>query len=194
MAIDVGPFAIDRASEVDGGATYISRANAANATGLIFFITIYATNTMSDIEVAAFAMSGNDATTRGLTTLANASAGETTYRAADGDFIPFEIRTGDYIGIFFNSAGNAFEFDDSGGSGVWVKSGDQIPCVGETFNISGWEAYEISLYGAGYQLGQVNIGDAWKDIQNIKINVGDDWKQIVDGKINISDAWKSILS
>ncbi len=52
----------------------------------------------------------------------------------------------------------------------------------------------LSLYATGYQLGQINIGDSWKDIQNIQINVGDSWKQLCDLNINIGDVWKNGLT
>lgn len=37
---------------------------------------------------------------------------------------------------------------------------------------------------------QINIGDVWKDVTEVKINVGDTWKDVGEGQINIGDVWK----
>jgi len=39
---------------------------------------------------------------------------------------------------------------------------------------------------------QINIGDAWKDVSEIKINIGDVWKDVSNIWINIGDAWKVV--
>ena len=39
---------------------------------------------------------------------------------------------------------------------------------------------------------QINIGDAWKDIELMKINIGDSWKDVAGAWINIGDSWKLI--
>lgn len=188
MAIDVGSSCEDRLSGTTGPITVVDKNNPANATGLIFQICIYSyTAALTSVEVAAFSASGNDLTSRGYTSLANTGVGSTTY-TAPGDFTPFEIRSGDYIGIYFDNGALRMSLS---GAGLWDLAGDNIPCVSESF--ASQADRTISLYATGYQLGQINIGDSWKDIQNIKINVGDDWKQLVDGKINIGDVWKDIL-
>lgn len=194
MAIDVGASCIDRATYWGGGSsgiTLISQTNPANATGLIFYIAIYSQAEMTDIEVAAFSASGDDLTTRGYTSLTDASDGLNEY-SAPASFSPFEIRSGDYIGIFFKSQTNeGIERDLSDGP-VWWVGGDQIPCSGVTFTSAA--SNEISLYATGYELGKINIGDSFKIIQNIEINIGDSWKQLSDLKINIGDVWKDGLT
>ena len=40
---------------------------------------------------------------------------------------------------------------------------------------------------------QINIGDAWKDVDSMKINIGDAWKDVAEVKQNIGDAWKTIF-
>lgn len=37
---------------------------------------------------------------------------------------------------------------------------------------------------------QINIGDNWKNVSNIKINIGDTWKSVSNAWINIGDNWK----
>ncbi|MBA7496911.1 hypothetical protein ES702_07520 [subsurface metagenome] len=40
---------------------------------------------------------------------------------------------------------------------------------------------------------KINIGDSWKDVDEIKINVGDSWKTVTRIQINIGDVWKTIF-
>lgn len=40
---------------------------------------------------------------------------------------------------------------------------------------------------------KINIGDAFKDVDEIKINIGDSWKTVTKIQINIGDVWKTIF-
>jgi len=40
---------------------------------------------------------------------------------------------------------------------------------------------------------KINIGDAWKDVDEVKINIGDSWKTVTQIQVNISDAWKTVF-
>jgi hypothetical protein len=40
---------------------------------------------------------------------------------------------------------------------------------------------------------KLNIGDDWKDADNVYINIGDAWKKVTQALINIGDTWKSIF-
>lgn len=190
MAIVVGSTVINRLIDQGKGDTIVVKENPANGTGLIFYIAIYcpAEAASGGIQVASFSASGNDLTTRAYVTLADAVEGLNEYNAP-ADFTPFEIRAGDYIGIYIPA--DRVDYDETTGDGVWVKGGDYIPCTSETFVPVANST--LSLGADGYQLGQLNVGDAWKDIQNMQINVGDSWKSLDDGKQNIGDVWKSIL-
>ncbi|MBA7646731.1 hypothetical protein ES703_54497 [subsurface metagenome] len=174
--------------------TIVNGDNPANATGIIAHIAIYAHGTCTNVKVASFTQgAANVLTTRGNTSLANLSAGKNEFSVTNGDFIPFEIRTGDFIGAYVEGgSSDGIDAGSGASTGYWRKSGDYIPCTSETFT---WIAGTfVSVYAEGYQLGQINIGDAWKDIQNIQINIGDSWKQITLGSgINIGDVWKNIL-
>jgi len=190
MTIDAGASAVDRAVSVGKGDTVVSKENPANADGKINYIAIYcpADAACDGIQVASFSASGNDLTTRAYVTLDDADPGLNEYTAPE-DFAEFEIHAGDYIGIYIPAS--TMDADETGGSGIWGKNGDYVPCSSETFtSIDNWT---ISLYATGYQLGQINIGDNWKDVLDIQINVGDAWKQVIEGKQNIGDVWKNIL-
>ena len=189
MAIDVGSSAGDRALSVSPSLTLIDFNNAANATGLITSVSIYSNVALEGIKVASFFSTAlHTFSTRDSVSLANqGGAGLTTYTAPT-DFSPFEIRTGDYIG-FYCSAGR-LDADSGPGSGIYDFGGDGIPCTEQAFILYPGGDDLLSLSATGVQLGQINIGDAWKTIQNIQINVGDSWKQLCDMEINIGDVWK----
>ena len=193
MAIDVGSSAEDRNLAADAALTYIDFNNAANATGIITSVSIYSNVALEGIKVASFYSTGADEfSTRDYASLANqGGAGLTTYTAPTG-LSPFEIRTGDYIGIYF-SAGQ-LDVSDGVGSGLYHFGGDGIPCTEQEFILAPGADHTTSLSATGVQLGSpINIGDAWKDIQNIQIAVGGEsraWKQLCDTEINISDVWK----
>lgn len=40
---------------------------------------------------------------------------------------------------------------------------------------------------------EVNIGDVFKDIDEIQINIGDVWKDVDEAQINIGDVWKVVF-
>lgn len=188
MAIDVGLSSLINDSVVNPLFTRVSKDNPANATGLITQIRIISTVAMEGIEVAAFGAVGDDLTTRGYTSLANQGGAGTTTYTAPTDFTPFEVRTGEYIG-FYSTAGRIEGETNVSHAGLWGEGSDEIPCSGTTFTAN-TNNFGIALYATGVQLGQINIGDTWKDIQNIQINIGDAWKQLCDLEINIGDVWK----
>jgi len=191
MAIDVGSH-VAGGSYVSSGYTCVCKYNVANATGLLFTIKLRsAINPMTGIKVASFSASGNVLTTRAYTSLANqVAAGETIYTAPT-DFLPLEIKAGEYIGFYF-SGGRSHSYYPVAES--WLLSGDYIPCTDQDFGAPDTDN-RVDIYGEGYELGKINIGDVHKDLINAYINIGDSWKPIDYGTVtNISDAWKNILS
>ena len=52
--------------------------------------------------------------------------------------------------------------------------------------------WRISMW-ADYMLMQVNIADAWKNVDSVQINIGDVWKDVSEVQINIGDAWKTVF-
>ncbi len=81
------------------------------------------------------------------------------------------------------------------------KSGYDISTPALEDNWSGFEhALTHSIYAicdnnyvpTGTNM-QINIGDAWKDIDAIKINIGNVWKDVTAIKINIGNVWKDVF-
>jgi len=143
-AIDVGAAATDRAGAISLGNTQVNKENAANDTGAITSVEIWLNLPYGDganVEVATFSASGNDLTTRDSETLGTVTAGsKQTFSGLDMD-----VETGDYLGTHGTSG--YMETDSSGGSDIWVKWGDYIPCTSETFFLQSDDT--ISLYGTG---------------------------------------------
>jgi len=192
-SIDVG-LSGDMTTLHAAGFTVVTKGNPANATGLITGCNIWANGLCSNVEIAAFTAAGNSLTTRGYASLANLAAGDNAFLAQNGDFTPFEIRAGDYIGAYCTATfGLGIDANGTGGADIWKLGGDYIPRPGgDTFVVGSGQ--EVSVYAEGYELGSINIGDVWKTKQNILINIGDAWKQITVGSLeNISDVWKNIV-
>jgi hypothetical protein len=140
--IDIGAAAIDRASRVNLLYTFVEGSNPANDTGKIDTVEMWLDIAGTGIEVATFIHEGSNVlSTRDYEAIGSVAAGsKQTFTGLNMD-----VATGDYIGIC-GTAGE-IDTDSSGGTGLWYKSGDNIPCTSQTF---AWIAdYIISLYGTG---------------------------------------------
>jgi len=140
-AIDVGSAAIDRDSTASYGYTRVDQANPANATGQITSVDIWAASDMSNCEIGIFyVVSGTNLSTRDNETIGAVASGSKQTFA-----VTINVTSGDYIGWY--ATGGTIERRDTGGSGVWAVSGDQMPCTNVTF--SNYLADSISLYATG---------------------------------------------
>lgn len=67
----------------------------------------------------------------------------------------------------------------------------------DTSEISAYvDHIRITVYYTEVPVGtntQINIGDVWKEIPEMKINIGDTWKDVASMQINIGDVWKEIF-
>jgi len=130
---DVGSPAIDRTALLNGPYTFIFKNNPAKGTGLIRRIEIYMNNA-GPVEIASFQnVGGNNFSTRGSSGSLSTNLGLNVFNAP-GDFSPFPIGAGDYIGIYLPYNGGTPKIDrDYIGPGYWWQGGDHIPCTNETF-------------------------------------------------------------
>ncbi|MBA7519311.1 hypothetical protein ES705_11389 [subsurface metagenome] len=139
--IDIGSAAIDRPNNLGTGNTWIDKTNPANATGKITSIEIWAYEDMSNVEVATFyVVSGDNFSTRGTQFIGNVTAGAKRTFEVD-----FDVREGDYIGIYWTVGKLAFT--PTGGAGTSYGAGDNIPCTDTTF--TPYSPYMLSVYGTG---------------------------------------------
>jgi hypothetical protein len=68
---------------------------------------------------------------------------------------------------------------------TWGSGGADVEAsVGDTGGTQTYLTFEYDV------MAQINIGDVWKDVAEIKINVGDVWKDVEELNINIGDVWK----
>lgn len=86
----------------------------------------------------------------------------------------------------------------SGGGGYYEGIVDEISAWDKTLTSSDVSDLYNSGAGLAYPFStgtnmQINIGDAWKDIDAMQINIGDAWKSVDGVQINIGDAWKSVF-
>ena len=73
--------------------------------------------------------------------------------------------------------------------GLFFKSdGTKMYIIGLTNKT----VYQYDLPVPGTNI-QINIGDAWKDVDELQINIGDVWKDVAEVKINIGDVWKDVF-
>jgi hypothetical protein len=150
-AIDIGPGAIDRDNAFDVY-TIIEKGNPANDTGIITSVELWPFTWLTGCEMATFfVISGNNLSTRDTVYLGEVGPG--SKQTFDISATPLDVSTGDYLGYHYYNG--ALEAGVSGGSGVWYKAGDYIPCTNEAF--SPVANYVGSVYGTG----TTPVGRSW---------------------------------
>ena len=140
--IDIGPGAIDRATDSNINDTHIDLANPANATGTIDTFEVWAAVTMTGTnKVGTFYGSGTSYTNRDGETIGTVTAG--AKRTFSG--LSIDVTTGDFAGIY-HSIGQ-IERDASGGAGFYYKNGDQFGTGTQTYALVTTQV--LSIYGTG---------------------------------------------
>ena len=145
-AIDVGAAATDRGGVSSSSATYISvgtSGNAANATGILDSIEIYAVsgNDLTGCKIGTFYGSDTSWTSRDYESIGSVTGGsKQTFSGLDCG-----VQTGDFLGIYF--ASGQCERDTTGQDGLAYKTGDQFGTGMQTYTIYSGDA--ISVYGTG---------------------------------------------
>jgi len=168
MTITVGNACEDRTgATVPGDQTYIDKNTTADGTGSIDYICLYINAAATGVEVASFVNENLHVfSTNGTATLGDMGVGLQEFNAP-GDFTAFPINEGEYIG--FHHASGKVDATGTGGSGIWYKAGDSIPCESVTFD--SYPGWILSIYATGTETGgptvvQVNclfIGSSMKD-------------------------------
>lgn len=142
MAIDIGTAAILRDPGGLGNHTVINMGNPANAAGKITTVEIWATVTLTSVEVATFnEVSSGRFTTRDNESIANVVAG-----AKRTFSVNLDVEVGDYIGIYFATGSLSYEYEPGKDGMSWYNA-DVIPCINQV--ITFYPDREPSLYGKG---------------------------------------------
>lgn len=153
-AIDVGSACADGAGSKSLDATVVDNNNAANATGTIDSVCIFANADIDELEFASFVHEGgNVLSTNGDTNGSNLTctvAESPKTFTAPGDFSAFAVDIGDFIGCHggVTPPTGRIEVDTTGGGGYWyVNTSDEIPCSSVTFTLLG--SRRLALYATG---------------------------------------------
>jgi hypothetical protein len=155
-------------------------------------------------NTAGLALVGQNESLRSHQNL-NINSYEAIYQGRTNEYaqrVPYSSLTG-YSSVTFtiNSAGLAYL------NSVYTKPTlTNYACFGITFGavadnvtptlmmsgsyVACWMENVYLNLTTGATFGKINIGDSWKDIEEVKINIGDTWKDVEEWKINIGDSWK----
>lgn len=149
--ITIGLVAENRGSNHAGAYTLVNMGGAADGTGIITTIEIFAFSTydLANCKVATFYVeSGNFLSTRDIVTIGAVTAGSKQIFTEDSesDPISLSVQEGDFLGMYFDDGGYV-EKDGAGEAGLWQIGSDEIPCSNVEFNVLAGDG--ISLYGIG---------------------------------------------
>jgi hypothetical protein len=151
-SIDVGNTAIDRAAYTSYGNTYIFPYNPANADGTLdtwetWFVSGY---DGTGLEVATFYIVSTKVYTRDYETIGAVTSGsKQTFTGLSTD-----VLTNDYCGAYFTAG--RMERANTGGSGSYIKNGDNIPCSNASFD-SPYNSSAYSLYATGTETASYSL-------------------------------------
>ena len=146
-AIVIGNEASNRAGTLSTSATWIAKDGAADGTGTITTIEIWANSAMAGVEVATFfAVDATHFTTRDYETIqiAGQAAGVVPSGSKQTATVNLDVVTGDYIGIYW--ASGTIERGDPGN--IRKLDGDKIPCDNQA-ELGGYTTIILSLKGIG---------------------------------------------
>jgi len=149
MAIDVGIDATLQSSNISNY-TFVEEQNPANATGTLDHLEVYcgAAGTGTADFGSFYVVSGANLSTRDTALGLAVGAALNTFDAP-GDFTAFNINIGDYIGV--SVAGMGQRYKTSTGTGVWIISGDYVPCTNQAFTyLANWRS---AIYATGVEAG-----------------------------------------
>lgn len=129
MATFIGEEPKNRSSIVTEGTTVINKGNPSQYSGTIERVAIWAAYSMRGVEVATF----YEVSAGRYSTRDTQSIGGTIFAGSRREYeVNLDVQKGDLIGIYFTSG--HIEKDYSGYSGLWLASGDNIPCTNKSFS------------------------------------------------------------
>ena len=103
-------------------------------------------------------------------------------------YLPWQNDVSGQFYVYYDSTGSllkyAIETVFSWPSTItWTESG----------SASRYSIYCTYTAGAAGTNMEINIGDAWKDVDKLEINIGDTWKDVTKVQLNVGDTWKTIF-
>lgn len=156
--IDIGAGASNRAGTVSGGGyTDIDLNNAANGTGTLTSVEIWAATDLANCVVGTFYTSDYVTfTCRDSATIGAVTAG--SKQTFDVSGTPITVQTGDYLGIYYTSG--KLERDSSGYDGLYWYYGEAIDATDSAdFTFLAGDA--LSIYATG------TVSGSWSNISKL---------------------------
>jgi len=151
--IDVGPGAINRASNYSAAQTLIDLNNPANDTGSLdtFELWPFTGYSLANCKVGTFYEDGAAGTyiSRDYATIGAVTAG--SKQTFSG--LSIDVESGDYAGQY--STAGYMEADTSGFAGFYSKSGDQFGAGSQTYILHSGDA--VSIYATGTTVAATSI-------------------------------------
>ncbi|MBA7540643.1 hypothetical protein ES705_32942 [subsurface metagenome] len=119
MAINIGLPAIDRTAHLGGYWTYIEQNNAANESGTIVRVEIWAHEALTEMRVGIFYLvSGTTYKCRDSAFIGDVAAGSKQVFSG----LSLAVQAGDLIGLYFEEG--SIDYDPTGHAGQWEVEGD----------------------------------------------------------------------
>ena len=140
-AISVGPAAENRAAAAPANFTHLDLGNAADGSGTIDTVTVYAATNMTNAKIGIFYLvSGTTYKCRSSYTAGSLAAGLNTLTG-----LSLAINSGDFIGMYWGASGT-LDRTDTGGTSANV-AGDYADVDDQASYSTGTRIY--SIHGAG---------------------------------------------
>jgi len=154
----------------------------------------------SEADASVSAQEGTQAST--LTT-ADFDACNPTPTTGGGEYGHVSWATGQYNSIVFNATGES-NINKTGITKIccrnyerdYLDSEGPHQSQGCYFSEQADTTYDPKLeidYTEPSTNMQINIGDAWKEVDSMQINIGDVWKDVTGVQQNIGDTWKTVF-
>jgi len=127
----------------------------------------------------------------GYSDLTQTTASANCWERASCD-IDLDASTDYWIAIYVDSGENKADLFGGGAVSKYRTGVASLPDPFGTASSGTQQFCFYALYTERSTNMQINISDAWKDIEGVQVNIGDVWKEVEGVQINIGDTWKEV--
>lgn len=151
MAIDIGSVPGDWVSYLTAGYTAIEKSNPANEDGTITAVQFWVHTNIVGLRVGTFyTTNGDTLKCRDSATLGDFAAGEHEATEDSGAApLAIEVKTGDYIGLYWPDTGAVKLLTTGGAVGIWNIPAEEHIDPGDEAAYSYAAGYQLALGGTG---------------------------------------------
>lgn len=187
--VDGGYSCINRGTNCSSSYPQILTSVPITASGNISSWCVYGVSS-GTISLRIYRLNGSNYEYIGGSSAKSFSSGLNTFSA------DIDVQSGDFVGYYQD--GGSLSCETPSYENIRYKDYDVD--ITSTTPTSDWSSSPMYVVSMGITLSvaptiyaQVNIGDSWKDVTDMKINIGDSWKDVVGIQQNIGDTWKTVL-